>query len=195
LVEYLTLQCTWRKDNTSKIKEAVVVKMSLSNKIQNDIKKARQLKAIDPDINLAIRFDQTNALMATAIELELKHFKTNQTQVRVLTMLSRENRPVTIDELASWCLKSFNSVSTLVNRMEKKGLIKKIKMDGDLKTYVILADKGSILYHLQVTENSIRVILSKLSAEEKKDFEAILKKISENTRDVLGLDFKPSFLP
>jgi DNA-binding MarR family transcriptional regulator len=172
-----------------------VVKMSLSNKVQNDIKKARQLKANDADINLAIRFDQTNALLATAIELELKHFKTNQTQVRVLTMLSRENRPVTIDELANWCLKSFNSVSTLINRMEKKGLIKKIKMDGDLKTYVILADKGSILYHLQVTENSIRVILSKLSGEEKKNFETVLKKINENTRDVLGLDFKPSFLP
>jgi len=79
--------------------------------------------------------------------------------------------------------------------MGKKGLIKKIKKNGDLKTYVTLTDKGSVLYHLQVTENSIHVILSRLTPKEKIEFEAILRKIRDNTRDILGLDFKPSFLP
>ena len=167
----------------------------MDKKIQNKINKVRLLKKNDPEINLAILFDHALSLMANAIEMELKQFNTNQSQIRVLSMLSRENRPVTIDELANWSLKGFNSVSTLINRMEKKGLIKKTKKNGDLKTYITLTDKGSILYHLNVTENSIHLILDKLSPVEKKQFEATLKKIRDNTRDSLGLDFKPPFLP
>ena len=105
-------------------------------------------------------------------------------------MLSRQDRPVTLDELANWTFKEFNSVSTLINRMEKKGLVKKIKKEGDLKTYVVLTEKGSDLYHRQVTERSIHLIFEKLSPEEKNQFESILKKVSNTTRDLLGMDFK-----
>ena len=110
-------------------------------------------------------------------------------------MLSREDRPLTIEELANWTLKEFNSVSTLIIRMEKNGLVKKIKKDGDLKTYILLTEKGSILYHHKVTERSIHLIFEKLSAAEKKRLEALLKKVRDTTRDLLGLDFKPPFLP
>jgi len=51
--------------------------------------------------------------------------------------------------------------------MEIKGLIKKIKKEGDLKTYVVLTEKGSELYHKQVTERSIHLIFSKLSKKKK----------------------------
>ena len=117
--------------------------------------------------------DQTDSIVTNAVELEMKHLRMTQPQVRVLTMLSREDRPVTLEELANWTLKEFNSVSTLINRMEKKGLVKKIKKDGDLKTYVALTEKGSDLYHKQVTERSIHLIFEKLSAEEKKQLESI----------------------
>jgi DNA-binding MarR family transcriptional regulator len=166
----------------------------MDKRTQNKINKVRLAKKNDPEINLAILFDHALSLMANAIELELKQFNTNQSQIRVLSMLSREKRPVTIDELANWSLKEFNSVSTLINRMEKKGLIKKIKKHGDLKTYITLNDKGNILYHLEVTEHSIHLILNKLSAEEKQQFEGTLKKIRDNSRDILGMDFKPPFL-
>jgi DNA-binding MarR family transcriptional regulator len=125
----------------------------------------------------------------------LKQVQMTQPQVRVLTMLSREDRPVTLEELANWTFKEFNSVSTLINRMEKKGLIKKNKKEGDLRTYVTLAPKGSALYHRRVTERSIHLIFEKLSEEEKTQFEAILKKLRTTTRDLLGLDFKPPFRP
>ena len=133
--------------------------------------------------------------MTSAIELEIKHLKMTQPQVRVLTMLSRQNKPATLEELANWTLKEFNSVSTLINRMEKKGLVKKTKLNGDLKTYVTLTEKGSDLYHKQVTERSIHLIFDKLSSEEKKQLDSTLKKIRDTTRDLLGLDFKPPFLP
>jgi DNA-binding MarR family transcriptional regulator len=163
--------------------------------VQSDIEKKRTLKKNDPEINLYILLDQTSDIITNAVELEVKHLRLTQPQVRVLTMLSRQDRPVTLDELADWTLKEFNSVSTLVNRMEKKGLVKKIRKEGDLKTHIALTEKGTDLYHNQVTERSIHLIFNKLSAEEKARLKTILDKLRDNTRDLLGLDFRPPFLP
>ena len=165
------------------------------NRDQNEIENIRLMKKNDPEINLYILLDMANGLVTRAVELEIKHLRMTQPQVRILAQLSREDRPVTLDELANWTLKEFNSVSTLVNRMEEKGLIKKIKKAGDLKTYIVLTEKGSELYHKQVTERSIHLIFAKLTKEERKQLESILKKIRDTTRDILGLDYRPPFLP
>jgi DNA-binding MarR family transcriptional regulator len=109
-------------------------------------------------------------------------------------MLSRANRPVTLDELADWTLKEFNSVSTLINRMENKGLVKKAKKEGDLKTYVTLTEKGSILYHQQVTERSIHLIFSRISDIQKNQLANTLKTVRDTAREILGLDYRPPFL-
>jgi DNA-binding MarR family transcriptional regulator len=162
---------------------------------QIDIEAIRALKKNDPLINLYILLDQTNSILTNAVELEIKHLRVTQPQVRILTMLSREDKPVTLDELARWTLKEFNSVSTLIRRMENNGLVKKLKKDGDLKTYVVLTEKGSNLYHEQVTERSIHLIFDHLSDKEKEQLDAILKKIRDKTRDLLGVDYRPPFLP
>jgi DNA-binding MarR family transcriptional regulator len=167
----------------------------MMNTDQNETEKIRTLKKSDPLVNLYILLDQTDSIVTNAVELEIKHLRVTQPQVRVLTMLSRENKPVTLDELANWTLKEFNSVSTLIKRMEKIDLVKKIKKDGDLKTYVVLTEKGSDLYHKQVTERSIHLIFGDLSDEEKMQLDSILKKIRNKTRDLLGLDYRPPFLP
>ena len=161
----------------------------------SELETIRERKKNDQDINLYILLDQVDSIITTAVELELKHLRISQPQARVLTMLSREGEPATIEELANWTLKEFNSVSTLINRMGKKDLIKKTKKPGDLKTYVTLTEKGSDLYHKQVTERSIHLIFEKLSSEEKSALSSMLKKLRDNTRDLLGKDYRPPFLP
>ena len=164
-------------------------------KPSNSFEDIKAVKKNDPDINLYILLDQTSSIITNAVELELKHLRLTQPQARVLTMLSRQGRPATIDELANWTLKEFNSVSTLINRMEKKGLVKKSKQSGDLKTYISLTEKGSELYHKKVTERSIHLTFEKLTSQEKIQLESILKKLRDTTRDLLGMDFRPPFLP
>ena len=119
---------------------------------------------------------QTNDILANANELEFKQYGITIPQVRVMVMLSRENRPVTLDELVKWNLREFNTVSTLINRMEKKGLVRKFKKDGDMKTYIELTDEGNILYHQKVTERAIELTLGTLSKEEKKTTRLIVEK-------------------
>ncbi len=161
----------------------------------DEIEQIRNTKRNDPDINLFILLHQTENIISNAIDIELKNFRVTQPQVTILTMLSREDRPVTLDELANWSLKEFSSVFTLINRMEKNGLVKKTKKNNDAKTYVTLTKKGSVLYHQKVTERSIRAIFDTLSEDEKKQIDVLLKKLRNHTRDLLGLDFRPPFLP
>jgi DNA-binding MarR family transcriptional regulator len=167
----------------------------MNKKAQDKIGNIRTTKKNDPEVNLYILLDQTDSIVTSAVELEIKHLKMTQPQVRVQTMLSRQDKPATLEELANWTLKEFNSVSTLINRMEKKGLVKKTKINGDLKTYISLTEKGSELYHIQVTERSIHLIFNQLSSQEKKQLDSILKKVRDTTRDLLGLDYRPPFLP
>jgi DNA-binding MarR family transcriptional regulator len=162
---------------------------------QDKIKKIRNLKKNDHTVNLYILLDQTDSIVTNAIELELKHLRVTQPQIRILTMLSRQGEPVTLEQLSNWTLKEFNSVSTLINRMEKKGLVKKTKKDGNLRTYINLTEKGSKLYHLDVTERSVHLIFEKLSNEERMQLRALLMKVRDATREIMGLDFKPPFLP
>jgi DNA-binding MarR family transcriptional regulator len=160
-----------------------------------EIQKIREVKKSDPEINLLVLLDQTCSIVSNAIELELKHLHITQPQVRVLNMLSRENRPVTLDELGDWTVKELNSVFALVNRMEKKGLVKKTKNGDDLKTYVALTEKGNMLYHKKVTERSIHLIFGKLTETQKKQLESILVEVRDNTRELMGMNYKPPFLP
>jgi DNA-binding MarR family transcriptional regulator len=162
---------------------------------KDETEKIRAAKKKDAVVNLYILLDQTDSIVTNAIELELKHLRITQPQVRILTMLSRQNRPVTLDELSIWTLKEFNSVSTLINRMEKKGLVKKTKKSANSKTYVTLTEKGSKLYHQGVTERSIHLIFNELSQEERNQLKELLMKVRNTTRELLGLDYKPPFLP
>jgi DNA-binding MarR family transcriptional regulator len=162
---------------------------------QEKIKKIRNLKKNDHTVNLYILLDQTDSIVTNAIELELKHLRITQPQIRILTMLSRQGEPVTLEQLSNWTLKEFNSVSTLINRMEKKGLVKKTKKGGDLRTYVNLTEKGSKLYHLDVTERSVHLIFENLSNEERMQLRALLMKVRDATREIMGFDYKPPFMP
>ena len=166
----------------------------MTNSINGEISKIRISKLNDPDINLLILFDRTWLLIDDAVKSELKHLRMTRPQVAVLAELSRQDRPLTLYELAKSTKKKFNSVSVLVNRMEKKELVRKIKNGNDLKTYVVLTKKGSILYHNKVTEQSVHMIFGKLTDKEKKSLISILNKLSDATSDLLGLNYKPPFL-
>jgi DNA-binding MarR family transcriptional regulator len=163
--------------------------------INDEIEKIRMEKLNDPDIDCLILFGRTWYILDKAIELELKHLHTTRPQVAILAMLSRNKKPLTIDEMARYSGKEFNSVSALINRMEKKDLVKKLKKEEEMKTYVELTEKGSLLYHKKINEQAIHLIFGKLTEIEKKNFVSIIGKLRDTTSDLLGLSYKPPFLP
>jgi hypothetical protein len=62
---------------------------------QDEIKKIRISKRNDPEVNLYILLDQTDGIVTNAVELEVKHLRITQPQVKILTILSRQDTPAT----------------------------------------------------------------------------------------------------
>jgi DNA-binding MarR family transcriptional regulator len=151
-------------------------------------------KADDPKITLYALFDQTRETIHKAVKLELTQYQISQPQVKVMHMIVQSDGGLTLNQLSGQAVRELNSVSTLIGRMQRKGLVKKIKKKGDEKTYVTLTDKGKDIYDNTVTERSIYLIFDVLSDEEKKQLESLLSKLQTQARNLLGLDYRPPFL-
>jgi DNA-binding MarR family transcriptional regulator len=144
--------------------------------------------------NLFVIFDQTRDTIIRAVELELKQSKTNFAQTRVLYVLTQKKNGMTQGNLSKWLLRNLNTVSTLITKMEKEGLVKKTKNKEDGRVYVTLTQKGYEEWD-EVSDRAIFLTFSVLSEKEKKQLQVLLKKLRTEARNMLGLDFKPPFLP
>src|SRR5512138_2505166 len=87
-------------------------------------------KVQDPQIGLYVMLDNTRNLMFKAIEMELAQFQMTSAQVRVLDVLSRRDDGLSLSDLAERDAKELNSMSSLISRMAKKGLVKKVRKPG-----------------------------------------------------------------
>jgi DNA-binding MarR family transcriptional regulator len=151
-------------------------------------------KADDPRIALYALLDQTRETLFKAVELELAQYNMSAPQVKILHIIAQNNGRMTLNQLAGETVRELNSISTLIGRMQKKGLIKKIKNSGNERLYVTLTDKGKDIYENTVTERSIFLIFDTLSEKEKKQLISLLAKLQDKARALLGLDFRPPFL-
>ncbi len=159
-----------------------------------EVGRTRMRKADDPRIILYGLFDQTREAIFKAVELELGQYQMSAPQVKIMHMLAQGNGETTLSELANGTLRELNSISTLIARMQKKGLVKKLRKPGDDKTYVTLSERGKDIYNNTITERSIYLIFDVLSEEEKGEFATLLGKLQSRARGLLGLDYKPPFL-
>lgn len=149
----------------------------------------------DDNFDLWVLFDQTEEVISKARDLELDQYKLTLIQAKVLFMLTNQNNGgMTLAEISKWLLREPHSVLSLINRMEKIGLVKRVKRPGDDKMRILLTDKGRELYS-QTTRRSISMIFSALSQEDKKQLQSYLKKLRDKARSLLGMDYKPPFLP
>lgn len=151
-------------------------------------------KANDPRIALHALLDSTRETIRKAVKLELAQYQISQSQVKVMHMLSQSEGVLTLNQLSDLAIRELNSITTLIGRMQEKGLVKKVKRPGDNKIYVTLTDKGMDIYNNTVTEHSIMLIYDALSKEEKKQLTSLLSKLQSKARALLGLDYRPPFL-
>lgn len=151
-------------------------------------------KISDPLIALFVLFDSTRETIQKAVKLELAQYKISQSQVKIMHALAENPEGMTLNQLSSQCIREINSIATLVSRMQKKGLVRKVKKPGDTKDYVVLTDEGLDIFNNTVTEHSVMLIFDTLSEEEKKQLVSLLLKLQNRARDLLGMNYIPPFL-
>jgi len=140
-----------------------------------------------------VLLDRTHFAVTRSRLLELAQFNLTKEQAQVLYALRSFGGSATMTQIASVTLRQHHSVSTLVKRMEKTGLLKKTKIPNNKVYKVVMTKKGKDSY-AKVTRESIEMVFSSLSLADKRKFTSCLIQLQERANNLLGLDYKPPFL-
>ena len=135
---------------------------------------------------------QTRDALFKARQKELRQFGVTISEASVLFFVSTIGPNVTPMKISQWLFREPQSVSELINRMRKKGLVLKTK---DLKkknmVRISLTEKGKEIYrHTIKTRFVIKDILNCLSDEEKKQLWGLLDKVRNCAVEDLNLKHK-----
>jgi DNA-binding MarR family transcriptional regulator len=109
-------------------------------------------------------------------------------QHTVLMAIKNISGPVRITDIARWLDRSVNSVSMIIDRMVKAGLVKRTRDRKDRRTvFVTMTSKAEEVYGPATTAGwgLIQEILSPLSDEDKRTLVRLLEKLRDATYDYL----------
>ena len=109
-------------------------------------------------------------------------------QHTVLMAVKNISGPVRITDIARWLDRSVNSVSMIIDRMVKAGLVKRTRDRKDRRTvFVTLTNKAEEAYFPATTAGweLVQEILSPLSNEDKRALVKLLETIRDKTYDYL----------
>jgi len=152
---------------------------------------------MDKDYNLWLLLQQTSDATVRAWQKELDEFGISVVEVGVLEIIHQNfgDLATTPTAISRMIFREPHSVSALLNRMEKKGLVTKAKdLDRKNMVRVSITDKGLETYY-KSTRSSIYRIISSLSARERKQLGSCLKKLRIKAFKELTVEHKPPPLP
>lgn len=92
-----------------------------------------------------------------------------------------------LSDLSRWVLRKHNTVSVILNGMEKRDLVNLERgLDGKRSVRVHITENGRSLYHDTLQKRKhIKQILGNLTPEERDQLKAILRKLDHKSRDIL----------
>lgn len=143
----------------------------------------------DKKFNLWLLLVQTRDAMFKARAKELSPYGITSVEAGVLFSIQAISQDtgnkITPAELSRWMFREHHTVSALLNRMEKKGLIKKTK-DSHIKTQwrISVTEKGQEAYRQATKRKVIHTVMSTLSEKERQQLELSLKKIRDKALKV-----------
>jgi DNA-binding MarR family transcriptional regulator len=150
---------------------------------------AKFFSSEDEDQDLWFLLTHTRYAIFRAREKELQRYGLTPEQVSLLFVVQALGEKATPAELSRSLLRQPHTVSALVERMEKRGLVKKLK-DLDRKNLVRVAitDKGRKAFEQSSKRGPIHRIMGELNQREKKIMRKYLETIFAKARKELGMD-------
>ncbi len=134
--------------------------------------------------------------MLRARENELRPFGITAVQIGVmyvLRILVKSGRPPTPSEISRWAFREPHTISALLDRMERQGLVRRVRKSKVKRQVLVeLTKKGEEVYRRQ---NQAREVISRilgcLSLDERKQFRIFLERLRQKSLEELVV--KPSF--
>jgi DNA-binding MarR family transcriptional regulator len=141
---------------------------------------------VDQDYDLWVLLNQVQSLMMNARDIELVEYGTTAMQAAVLFIINSIGEEAIPAEISRWLLRKPATVSGLLDRMEKAGLVERVR-DLPKKNLVRIriTEKGRQAHKKSLKRESIHKTMSCLSEEERKQLASILLKLRNRVTKVL----------
>ena len=150
----------------------------------------KNVRTLTGDYDIWGKLTEVYNLIGKARTMELSTIGLTPEKSHILRILTYKGGTSTINDLSDLTLRRHNAVSLLIKRMEKAGLVRREKTDSTKQYLITISDKGSELFNTMPI-NSIEMVFSSLSPEEKKSLVACLDQLEQKARHILGLDYVP----
>ncbi len=141
---------------------------------------------LDQKLDLFVMLENVNHMVRRGREKELGLFGLNLIQASVLRLLRKNPEGLTLTEIASGIYRAPNSVSSLVSRMQQKGLLEKVKNSKSGGIKICITKKGRKQYNETIDKTYLTSIVYALSDEELERLQFYLKKIKVRAMELQG---------
>jgi DNA-binding MarR family transcriptional regulator len=131
--------------------------------------------------------DIVHSAIARTRDIEIAKVGLTTQQAKALWTIHMYGGKVTEGELAAATFRQHHSTYTLINRMIKLKLIKRVKSPKENFARFAMTEKGKNIFS-QVTRTSTEYIFSGLTPEELQQMDAILLKLDKRANAYLGID-------
>ncbi|MDD5700584.1 MAG: MarR family transcriptional regulator [Dehalococcoidales bacterium] len=150
---------------------------------------ARYYSYSDEDQDLWLLLTHTRYAVFRAREKELQRYGVSPEQVGLLFVVQALGNKATPAAISRHIIRQPHTVSALVDRMARRGLVKKVKdLDRKNLVRVVMTEKGKKTYDLSTKRGPIHRIMNSLNEEEKDAFRSYLQRLLEKARKEIGLD-------
>ena len=173
------------------------LKNTYNRKYKND--KSRNIEIhtnkkldINNNLDIWIMMDKTYSSIYRNWLMELAQYGLTPEQARVLYTILAFGGSATLSQISFFTNRQLTSVSVIVSRMTKGGLVRKERKSRD-KLQVIITEKGQDLFK-RASVDSINMIFSSLSLKERQNILDNFVKMQGKARNLLGVDYTPPFL-
>ena len=140
----------------------------------------KNFSSTDRDYNLWVLLNRARDAVLKARQKELQRYNISASRaaaVFVIEAIGDKARPA---EISRKLFREPHTISGLLSRMEKKGLVRRLK-DLDKKNLirVVLTKKGREAYHQSTKRESIHQIMSSLSEEQQQQLASSLQTLQD----------------
>ncbi len=152
------------------------------------------LASNDQDYALWLLLLKVRRCISKTREKELSLYDITPEQAGVLFIVQALNSQTTPAEISRLTFREPHTVSVLISRMEKKGLVRKVKdMDKKNMIRIVITEKGQEAYNQSSQRAPIHNIMSALSEAERQQLMSFLQTLRDRALKELGEYYKPPF--
>jgi DNA-binding MarR family transcriptional regulator len=142
---------------------------------------------------------QASSAAMAAREKELEKLGLTSVEQRLLIIVPTIERMTgegaTIGDIARWTFKKPSSITELVNRMEKKGLVRRMAADGNKKSVIVKTTESGekLAAEAHSKGHLIDKLMSSLSDEERHQMWISMGRLRNSALKELGMTKKPPY--